>query len=225
MKSWSIGFLAVAAFFLAALPHLHLHTAPDLQRDVINATVRVELPKGVGTGSGTVISSRRVITNHHVIVGARDEPVRVRGWIREGERMLPVFYTARVIASDVANDLALLELDDDWVGAIAVFARSEPRLGGEVCKSGAPLGKRVMVACGIVGGIDEHVIGGVQHFVTMTTTFPGDSGGGVHAVEDGRYRMVAVTRAIPVIGMGMAQTTMNYAVPLSVVRAFVDSAS
>jgi S1-C subfamily serine protease len=224
MRLFTLGVIAVLAS-AAVYPHWPAHV-PSLQSEVINATARIEFDPARGHGSGTAISPRRILTNHHVVVGAKGT-IRVRGWIREGARILPVVYHATVIAQDAAKDLALLELDADWVGAIAPIADAMPAESSAVCKSGSALGKRPHVTCGVYAGIDDETIRGVRHAVHSAPTVMGDSGGGVWSAVSGRYELVAVTRAVPSFSNGFTATpitTMGLAVPLADVRSFLASA-
>lgn len=230
MKSLLVGALALASVSTAYV-HYPVHT-PSLQTEVLNATVRVEVRSSQGTlmgsGSGSALDGQHIITNAHVIAALSDKgSVQVRGWIREGERVMPVIYDASVVASDEAKDLALLRIDGAWIGATASLAPHEPEEGERVCKSGAALGKRPMVTCGLSGGVDSHTLGGMRHFIHSSPTVSGDSGGGVHAVIDGRWQMIAVTRAMGVMNYGFGGvpiSTMAMAVPLEDVRGFIKGA-
>jgi S1-C subfamily serine protease len=233
MKTLLAGALALASVSTGAAVYVHIpvHT-PSLQAEVLNATVRVEVRSGqgalMGSGSGTALDGRHIITNQHVIAALSEKgTLQVRGWIREGERVLPVIYEAEVIASDNAKDLALLRIDGAWIGATVPLAPHEPEEGERVCKGGAALGKRPMVTCGLSGGVDSHTLGGMRHFIHSSPTVSGDSGGGVHAIIDGKWQMIAVTRAMGVMSIGFGGvpvSTMAMAVPLEDVRAFIKGA-
>lgn len=93
---------------------------------------RDDVPKESKSSSGTgffVSKAGHVITNHHVIEGCRTYRIGAPG-------SSPV--TARLIASDAANDLALLKTDLT-PQAVAAF-NSRPRLGSPVFVFGFPLG-------------------------------------------------------------------------------------
>lgn len=226
MKVYASGIVALFLAGLLAYPFIPLRK-PDVQAEMLNATVRVELVGKGGTGSGTAISPTRILTNHHVISAAGEEGVRVRGWVVQDGKTFPVTYAATVIASDESRDLALLEIDEAWAGAIAIFAAIVPGPGEAVCKSGSALGRKPMVTCGLIGGLDDREIRGLRHWLHSSPTAPGDSGGGLYVVENGAYRMVAVTRALGMIPAGMfgvPATTFALAVPLDEVLAFLDEA-
>jgi len=233
MKNLLVGALALAfvSTVAAVYGNLPVHV-PSIQAEVLNATVRVEVRGSsgamMGSGSGTAIDERHIITNQHVIAALSDKgTLQIRGWVREGTRVLPVIFDATVLASDESKDLALLRIDGSWIGATATLAATEPDEGTSVCKSGAALGKRPMVTCGISGGIDDKTLSGLRHFVHSAATVPGDSGGGVHAIIEGRWQLIAVTRAMGVMAYGFGGvplSTMAMAVPLADVRSFIAEA-
>jgi serine protease Do len=186
----------------------------------LNAVVRLEIENQPSSGSGFFIDGNRILTNEHVISRASDDnPIRVRGWVTEGERVFPVIYTATVKRSDKAIDLAVLEIDGEWVGGVLGFADRSPRTGAPVCKAGAALGRLPQITCGLWGAKDEKALRGVRHYSHSAPSAPGDSGG---PVFDEHNRVVAVTRAVPTIGFSM-MTTMGLAIPLDLVREFLES--
>jgi putative serine protease PepD len=233
MKTMLVGAVALASVSAGGTLYVqNLAQPPSIQAQVLNATVRVEVRGSsgamMGSGSGTAIDERHIVTNHHVIAALSDKgTLQIRGWIREGGRVLPVIFDATVLASDTAKDLAILRIDGVWVGATATLAAHEPDEGTSVCKSGAALGKRPMVTCGLSGGIDSNVLAGLRHYIHSAPIAPGDSGGGVHAVIDGRWQLIAVTRAMGVMQFGFGGvplSTMAMAVPLADVRTFIEGA-
>jgi S1-C subfamily serine protease len=186
----------------------------------LNAVVRLEIEGRSSSGSGFFIDGNRIVTNHHVIAGAGDNnAIRVRGWIAEGERVFPVIYTATVERADKAIDLAVLEIDGEWVGGALDFADRSPRTGTPVCKAGAALGRLPQITCGLWGAKDENALRGVRHWSHSAPSAPGDSGG---PVFDEHHRVVGVTRAVPTIGFSV-MTTMGLAIPLDIVREFLES--
>jgi S1-C subfamily serine protease len=233
MKSLLLGALALASASAGGTFYVqNLAQPPSMQEQVLNATVRVEVLSSQGTlmgsGSGTALDGRHIITNAHVVAALSDKgTLHVRAWVREGDRVLPVIYAASVVATDKDKDLALLRIDGAWIGATATLAATEPDEGTHVCKSGAALGKRPMVTCGLSGGLDSQVLGGMRHYIHSAATVSGDSGGGVHAVIDGKWQMIAVTRAMGVMPIGFGGvpvSTMGMAIPLADVRAFIEGA-
>jgi S1-C subfamily serine protease len=194
-------------------------TAPSVQADIINATVRVEA--GTGSGSGTFLDRKHLLTNHHVIAGSLKAGgrVTVRGWIVEGGRLFPVTYPGMVIVSDEKLDLAVVRIVGEWIGSVATIADVEPAQGEAVIKAGAAHGDRVKVTSGWWQFTDEHpALGDVSHH--SAPSIGGDSGGGVWSLTPGGYRLVAVTRAIQG-SHGAPVSTSALAIPLATLRAFV----
>ncbi len=82
------------------------------------------------TGTGFVVAARRALTNHHVIEECRGVRIRASG----GAEM-----PARVIASDRARDLALLEVPAEAGPPLAFRRNTNLRRGEGVVTYGFPL--------------------------------------------------------------------------------------
>lgn len=191
---------------------------------LLNATVRVEIAGG-GTGSGTVIGTRHVLTNHHV-AGASGTH-NIRAWLSQGGKLYPVTYQAKVVASDESRDLALLEIDGEWPGLVAPLGSAVLTAGTSVYVAGSPLGKRPHVVAGEVSlpRDDEEVIG-LHHMMATAPVAPGNSGGGCwwRNPKTGRYELIAVTRALATVPIGFGASLlphMSYFIPAAEVRAFL----
>ncbi|PTM56875.1 S1C family serine protease [Desmospora activa] len=92
-----------------------------------------------GTGSGVIIEKKggkaKVVTNHHVIEGASQVAVVIPG--ENGGKTVD----AKVLGSDKLTDLAVLEIDDQVVKAIAEFGNSDKiKVGEPAIAIGNPLG-------------------------------------------------------------------------------------
>lgn len=144
------------------------------------SVVRVDVQTGFskGNGSGFVVDrDGLVITNHHVIEGARSATV-----------VFPDGSTARVtglLKLDASRDIALLKIDypADKLRPIKLAAQL-PRKGDQVVGFGAPLGLSFSASQGIVSGIrTEKEIKDLGMPVsgtwiqTTTPISPGNSGG------------------------------------------------
>ncbi|WP_078556355.1 S1C family serine protease [Bacillus alkalicellulosilyticus] len=91
---------------------------------------------GEGTGSGVIYKKADgkafVVTNHHVIDGARQIEVS----LVDGTRV-----PAELLGSDMLTDLAVLEIDAEDINTIAEFGSSETlRVGEPAIAIGNPLG-------------------------------------------------------------------------------------
>jgi S1-C subfamily serine protease len=192
--------------------------------DILNATVRIEKD---GKGSGTFVTPRRILTNHHV-AGESGEAT-IRGWIKAGGKTYPVTYQAKVIAHDKARDLALLEMDEDWPGFVASLAGEVVYSGDRVLAAGSPLGKMPHIVSGEVSlPLDDQPLEGLRHTMATAPVAPGNSGGGLWRKNPAtrQYEMVGVTRALALIPVGFGAAMlphMSYFIPLAEVRAFLTS--
>jgi S1-C subfamily serine protease len=87
-------------------------------------------------GSAYLVSDRgRLVTNYHVVGAYVDDPDRyaIRARNRSGE------YDARLVAFDLVNDLAVLEIEAPAVPPLKV-ARARPLPGAPVVSLGNPEG-------------------------------------------------------------------------------------
>ncbi|KKD07309.1 S1C family serine protease [Streptomyces sp. WM6386] len=112
----------------------------------INAT----LSNGSSTGSGVIITSDgEIITNNHVISGASSIKVSTS----DGKE-----YTAKVLGTDSAKDLALIKLEDASGLTPATLGDSDGvQVGDEVVAIGSPEGLTGTVTSGIVSALDRDV--------------------------------------------------------------------
>ncbi|MEU5321691.1 trypsin-like peptidase domain-containing protein [Streptomyces sp. NPDC021056] len=112
----------------------------------INAT----LSNGSSTGSGVIITSGgEIITNNHVISGASSIKVSTS----DGKE-----YTAKVVGTDSAKDLALIKLENASGLTPATLGNSDGvQVGDEVVAIGSPEGLTGTVTSGIVSALDRDV--------------------------------------------------------------------
>ncbi|MFJ6726104.1 MULTISPECIES: S1C family serine protease [unclassified Streptomyces] len=112
----------------------------------INAT----LAGGSSTGSGVIITGDgEILTNNHVIAGASSIKVRTS----DGKE-----YTAQVVGTDSAKDLALIKLDGaSGLKAATLGDSSNVKVGDTVVAIGSPEGLTGTVTSGIVSALDRDV--------------------------------------------------------------------
>lgn len=108
-----------------------------------------------GTGSGVIYKKAGgkayVITNHHVVEGAKSLEVT----LVDGTKV-----DAKLVGSDIWSDLAVLEMDDAGVDAVIEFGNSDTLKQGEtVIAIGNPLGLDFYgsVTTGVVSGKDRAI--------------------------------------------------------------------
>ncbi|MFQ5730318.1 MAG: trypsin-like peptidase domain-containing protein [Planctomycetaceae bacterium] len=138
----------------ATTPELKKISMEDIVERLKYSTCHIELP-GIGSGTGWIldVEQRLVITNHHVIEGAKTVnvyfPVKRKGaWVNE-LRYYRTFVPpskATVIASTKKRDLALLQLDALPKGVRPLtLAPKSPRQGSQLHSlGGKPRGSSAM---------------------------------------------------------------------------------
>jgi S1-C subfamily serine protease len=156
----------------------------DIYKLVENSIVKVSDKNQQGFGSGFVYSKDgHIITNHHVV--------------QSGEIFDVVFpdrntYTAKVVGIDPYNDIAVLQIIDDFsnqnVNPLSIGNSSEIEVGQQVIAIGNPLGFSNTMTTGIVSqigrsaemSVDPEIEGGFiapNVIQTDAAINPGNSGG------------------------------------------------
>lgn len=121
-----------------------------------------------GQGSGYIFSGDGiVITNYHVIRGAKSLSVRIPG--QEPYRI------DSVLGYEIDHDVAALQVSGGSLPALTTETIDEPKVGDRVVAIGAPLGLESTVSEGIVSAIRN---AGTMHIIQTTASIsPGSSGG------------------------------------------------
>lgn len=128
-------------------------------------------------GSGFVVHPRGVVlTNAHVVEGARDIAVH----IADGRRFL-----ASVVAKDPRRDIAVLKIEGDGLPALRLRLGDKPVAGESVLAMGAPAGLQQTVTRGIVSAVRRLAEAGkelnldpdLELIQTDAAINPGNSGG------------------------------------------------
>lgn len=135
--------------------------------DVIDAVVSVLT--NTGQGSGAIISSNGyVVTNYHVIEGARRASVMTY----DGN-----IYSVELIGYDTKNDLAILKIISNETFDYFDFGNSDNLVTGQkVVALGNPAGLSFTATEGIISS-PSRTISGEQYIQTDVTLNPGNSGG------------------------------------------------
>jgi S1-C subfamily serine protease len=174
----------------------------------ISADVDSQFGQGQSTGTGVIISSDgEILTNAHVVDGASEIRVRLAGETEPRE--------ARLLASDLGNDLALLRMSGDDFDA-AVFADpGSVRIGDEVVAIGFALGLDgdPSVTLGIVSALDR-TIGTDGAFLdgliqTDAAISSGNSGG---PLVNARGEVVGINTAVARDTATSAATNVGFAI-------------
>ena len=128
-----------------------------------------------GAGSGVIISENGyIITNHHVIDGARTITVR----LTDGSE-----FSAKLVGSDADTDIAVLKIQATGLSYAVMGSSASLVVGQEVVAIGNPLGSLGgTVTDGIISALDRTVVVDGHKMTLMQTNAainPGNSGGGL----------------------------------------------
>lgn len=173
-----------------------------------------------GSGSGVLVDeSGIIVTNHHVIQGARE--VRVN--TSDGES-----HVARVVGSDPSTDLAVLAIEADRpLPAMTMGNSDEVQVGEWVLAVGNPLNLTSTVTAGIVSAKGRNIrlleadasreVFPVESFLqTDAAVNPGNSGGALVNLEG---QLIGINTAIA--SQTGSYAGYSFAIPSSIVAKVV----
>lgn len=166
--------------------------------------------KRIGTGSGVIVSpDGLIITNYHVIENASEIEVTTNK---------NKTYTATIVGSDPATDLAILKIKADHVLPFIPFGDSNSaRIGEWVLAVGNPLNLNSTVTAGIISAKSRDLNdrdGKNQSFIqTDAAVNMGNSGG---ALVNTRGELIGINSAITSFTGGYLG--YSFAVPSNIVR-------
>lgn len=131
----------------------------------------VRTPKQQGSGSGVIISADGyIVTNNHVVADADELTVT----LNDNKE-----YSARIIGTDKASDLALIKIDGKNLPAITIANSDDIKVGEWVLAVGNPFNLTNTVTAGIVSAKARSLYqNGAESFIqTDAAINPGNSGG------------------------------------------------
>lgn len=164
----------------------------------------VQIDTAFGLGSGFFYESGLILTAAHVVEGTDQVTVRFAdGQLDEGT----------VLGSNVANDIAVVQVDRTDVPPAPLALDEDLRVGQLAIAIGSPWGLEQTVTSGIVSAVDRPVRsqGGAQVLVqTDASINPGNSGG---ALADREGRVIGVN--IQIFTTTGANSGVGFAVPIS----------
>ncbi len=170
----------------------------------------------MGMGSGVVIDAKNgyIITNNHVVEGAKDEKARIDVRFADGAAV-----TAKIIGRDAPTDLALIQVKTDGLDLkeLPVGDSNQVEVGDLVLAIGAPFGLTQTVTQGIVSatGRSPRIVQGYEDFIqTDAAINPGNSGGPLLNMKG---QIIGINTAIVTSGMAAGYMGVGFAVPSSTV--------
>jgi serine protease Do len=173
-----------------------------------------------GTGSGVLVSADGyVVTNAHVVEGARSIQVLLRG--REpgaGGSILPPPgepVGAVLVGSDRETDLAVLRMDRRGLPFVEMGDSDTLRAGDLVLAFGSPLGLDQSVTFGVVSAPARQLTpeAPMIYIQTDAPINPGNSGG---ALVDARGRLVGINTLM--LSQSGGSEGLGFAAPVNIVR-------
>ena len=156
-------------------------------------------------GSGFLLASGRVVTNRHVVEGARIVEVKDNRGV-----LLASFGYAEAVS--ITSDVVILPAVSQHQGGL-LLAASQPRVGERIFALGSPLGLSNTVSDGLVGAIRDDL--GAQMLQITAPISPGSSGGPIINL---RGEVVGVATSSIRAGQNV-----NFAVPANIVAALASS--
>lgn len=170
-----------------------------------------------GTGSGVIVSADGyIVTNHHVIDGAEKLEVLLND---------NSTYTATVVGSDEATDLALIKIEATGLQPIVFGNSDNTKIGQWVLAVGNPFGLNSTVTAGIISAKGRALDGGRQrsgkmgiesYLQTDAAINPGNSGG---ALVNLQGELIGINAAI--YSRTGSYTGYSFAIPTSIVSKVI----
>jgi len=169
-----------------------------------------------GSGSGVIISSDGfIVTNNHVIEGAQSIEISLNNNKN---------YTAEIIGTDPATDIALLKIEENGLPSVDYGNSDELKIGEWVLAVGNPFDLTSTVTAGIVSAKARNInllrpdvnkdIFPIESFIqTDAAVNPGNSGG---ALVNTNGELVGINTAIA--SKTGSYTGYSFAVPASIVK-------
>lgn len=187
------------------------------QQDRGNRSRRRQQPpsrKSQSLGSGVIISpDGYILTANHVVAGAEE----IKVVLADGDQE----YTAKVIGTDAATDVAVLKISDkDNLPAVTIADSDKIEVGDVVLAIGNPFGVGQTVTMGIVSGLGRTSlnISDYEDFIqTDAAINPGNSGG---ALVDAEGRLVGINTAI--FSESGGYQGVGFAVPVNLARSVME---
>jgi S1-C subfamily serine protease len=174
---------------------------------------------GTATGSGIVLDSQgHILTNNHVIEGADKIEVKLGESDKE--------YTAEVVGTDPASDLALLKVDapSSELTPLPLGDSSKMEVGDPVVAIGNPFGLDRTVTSGIVSALQRQIQApngfSIDNVIqTDAAINPGNSGG---PLINGAGEVIGINSQIETGGNGAdGNVGIGFAIPINTAKEVI----
>jgi serine protease Do len=174
------------------------------------------------TGSGVIVDTAGyIVTNHHVVAGARRVRVILsatrdqrtgRSIVRPRGRVVD----ATVVGVDEETDLAVIQIKETGLIAVPFGDSDSLRAGQIVCAFGSPLGLENSVSMGVVSAVGRQLEpeDPMVYIQTDAPINPGNSGG---PLVDTDGRLVGINTLI--LSSGGGNEGLGFAAPSNIVRS------
>jgi len=176
-----------------------------------------------GIGAGVILSPDGfIVTNAHVVQGARRIRVRLQGMEKQSPAAMSQTLgaiEAKLVGLDRQTDLAVLKIDMTGLPALPLADSSELKQGQIVFAFGSPLGLENSVTMGVVSSTARQIDPGNPSIYIQTDApiNPGNSGGPLVDVDG---RVVGINTFI--LTQSGGNEGLGFAIPSDVVRNIFD---
>jgi serine protease Do len=161
-------------------------------------------------GSGVIVrADGHILTNHHVIDGAEDIKVDLNS---------RATYSAKVIGSDAASDLAVLKINATGLPLLQLADSDKVRVGDVCLAVGNPLGVGESVTAGIVSakGRSTESVGGGSFQDFLQTDAPINQGNSGGALVNTRGELIGINSQI--LSSNGGNIGIGFAIPSNMAR-------
>ena len=176
-----------------------------------------------GIGAGVILSpDGYIVTNAHVIQGARKIRVRLQGLDKQASAELAAPHgpiEAKLVGVDDLTDLAVLKIDVTGLPALPLANSSDLRQGQIVFAFGSPLGLENSVSMGVISATARQIDPDKPEIYIQTDApiNPGNSGGPLVDVDG---QVVGINTFI--LSQSGGNEGLGFAIPSDVVRSVYD---
>tara|TARA_B100000989_G_scaffold294548_1_gene273865 strand:+ start:1985 stop:2998 length:1014 start_codon:yes stop_codon:yes gene_type:complete len=199
----------ITIIFALSFSIINANASVEVAKKIFPSTVLIVMEDNqgiiLGYGSGFLVKENIVVTNHHVINGAKSGYVK---FINEDE----IYEIEGVLAHNENRDLAVLQISFSGKSNYITYATSPPEIGEEIFALGNPMGLEGTFSDGIVSGIRNYE--DATLFQITAPISPGNSGG---PVVNSNSQLIGVATSYLTGGQNL-----NFAVPYSYVKEIIN---